>query len=401
MQTFDVIIVGGGILGLTHARALKKAGVNSVAVLEKEPTLGLHATGRNSGVLHAGFYYTSQSLKAKHCAEGSRRLFEYATEHRIAAKKCGKVVVAPTEADVPQMQVLLDRAKANGIELKRISLAELKEIEPEAFSVDSALFSPNTGVIDSKEVLYALEKELKALSIPIFLNSDVGVISTSARTVKTKTETFSYRHLINTAGLFADKVAHECGAGKRYKILPFKGLYRKLTPSAAGKFRSLIYPVPDLRLPFLGVHVTRSIHDTVSLGPTAIPALGRENYGMLGGMQPLEGLRMAGTLSAMTFKNTQGMRQLIREELPRYTKGGLLKAAQRIAPGLLRGDLSNEGKVGIRAQLYDIEKKQLEMDFVVEDAENSTHILNAISPAFSASFAFSEWIINERVLPRL
>lgn len=399
MQSYDVIIVGAGIIGLTHARALKKAGVNSVAVLEKESTLGVHASGRNSGVLHAGFYYTSQSLKAKHCAEGSRRLYEYAAEHGIDARRCGKVVVAPTADDVPQLQVLLDRAAVNGIELKRISLAELKEIEPEAYSVDSALFSPNTGVIDSKAVLKALQEELKGMGVPIYLNSEV--LEVRKNELKTRSGNYGYRYLVNSAGLYADRIAHACGAGKRYRILPFKGLYRKLHDTAASRFRSLIYPVPDLRLPFLGVHVTRSIYDTVSLGPTAIPALGRENYGMFSGMQAGEGFRMAATLAGMTFNNTQGMRQLIREELPRYTTGGLLKAAQRIAPSLARGDLSSEGKVGIRAQLFDVEKQQLEMDFVVEDAENSTHILNAISPAFSASFAFSEWIVKERILPRL
>lgn len=393
-RNYDFVIVGGGIVGLTVAREIAQRGKYSVAILEKEAQLGLHSSGRNSGVLHAGFYYSSESLKAKLCAKGSRLLFDFAQERGIAVKKTGKVVVATTPESIPQMQVLLDRAAANGIVLEKISLQRLRELEPEAFSLEAALYSPNTAVIDSKGVLNALASDLAKQNVTLLKGSEVLRVDVRGKRLLTRSETIGYGHLVNASGLHADRIAHQMGVGENYCILPFKGVYRKLTPEAAARFKGSIYPVPDLRVPFLGVHVTRNIFDDVYLGPTAIPAFGRENYGVFSGMSPWEAPLIAARLARMVAVNTQGMRNSIIDEMLRYTHSGFLKAAQAVAPGLRSSDLLPTGKVGLRAQLFDKRTAKLEMDFVVEEGPASTHVLNAISPAFSASFAFSGLIAD-------
>ena len=397
-KDFDFVVIGGGIVGLTIAWRLVQAGFKSILVLEKEQQLGMHASGRNSGVLHAGFYYSAESLKAKLCALGSRLMMEYASEKQIRFIKTGKVVVATDSEGVRQIPVLLERAKTNGIELHQITLDELKEREPEARSVEAALFSPNTAVIDSKSVLKSLEDDLMTSGVTIMKGSRLDRVLIDQKQVECGGVVFGFGHLVNCAGLYADQVAHSMGVGLKYTLLPFKGLYKKIRPEVASKFRGSIYPVPDLRVPFLGVHVTKNVFGEVYVGPTAIPAFGRENYGVLSGISPIEGLRMATHLGAMFLRNAQGMRQLVVEEMDRYFDSGFLKAVQKIAPGLDRKDLLPTNKVGIRAQLFDREKGQLEMDFVVESGNHSTHILNAISPAFSASFAFSTWIVENRIL---
>ncbi len=396
-QIYDIIIIGGGIVGLTAARSLLQRKKLSIAILEKENDLGVHSSGRNSGVLHAGFYYSSDSLKAKLCSKGSQRMFEYAQEQGIPVEKTGKVVVATRPESVSQMQILLDRAQANNIVLKKIDLKQLHELEPEAFSIEAALYSPNTAVIDSKIVLKKLSEELISKGVQILKGHEVLRIDCESKSIQTGQATFHYGHIINSAGLHADRIAHQMGVGKNYCILPFKGVYRKLSPEAARRFKGSIYPVPDLRVPFLGVHITRNIHNEVYVGPTAIPAFGRENYGIFKGIEFLEGAKIATRLSRMITKNTQGMRQSVFEEMARYSGEGFLKAAQAVAPKVRSEDLLPTGKVGLRAQLFDKNTAKLEMDFIVEKGPDSTHILNAISPAFSASMAFSE-LIADKVL---
>jgi L-2-hydroxyglutarate oxidase LhgO len=393
-KNFDFLIVGGGIIGLTVARELLLRGHQSIAILEKEPELGLHASGRNSGVLHAGFYYASDSLKAKLCAKGSKQMFDYAQAHQIPVLKTGKVVVATTPEVIPQMQVLLDRAKANGIALERIDLRQLRDLEPEAHSFDSALFSPNTAVIDSKFVMKKLSEDLIQQGVLILKNQEVQQVDREFKSVTTRTDKFGFGHLVNCAGLHADRIAHLFGVGENFCILPFKGIYWKLTPESALRFKGSIYPVPDLRVPFLGVHVTKNIHGEVYLGPTAIPAFGRENYSIFKGIEPLEGAKILTRLARMILKNTQGMRGSVGEEMGRYSRNNFLHAAQGVAPGLQQSDLISQNKIGLRAQLFDTKAARLEMDFLIEKGPQSTHVLNAISPAFSASMAFSEVIVD-------
>ena len=392
----DFLIIGGGIVGLALARELAKRGLGRVRILEKEKKLGVHSSGRNSGVLHAGIYYPPDSLKAKVCVAGQKRMLEYALEHDIPVKKTGKVIVATEPGNVSQLDVLFERARANGVRVEKIDLNHLKEIEPEAHSFEKALYSPDTAVIDAKKVLECLSEDLAGLGVTLEKDAEAVSIDTRAKTVRGPAGTYGYGHLVNAAGLHADRIAHLMGVGERYRILPFKGFYRKLTSSAAARFKASIYPVPDLGMPFLGLHITRTIHDEVLLGPTAIPALGRENYGFWEGMDLRELPRIMIDLAGMVLKNTDGFARMVQDELSKYLDVGFLKAVRRLAPALGPEDIVPSDKVGIRAQLVDHVARKLVMDLVVESGPDSTHVLNAISPAFTSAFSFAE-VLADRV----
>ncbi len=396
----DVVIIGGGIVGLTLARALKKKGVGKIIVLEKEDHLGEHSSGRNSGVIHAGLYYPAGSLKARLCVEGSRQMRAYAQERGIPFQPIGKVIVSPTPEQLPMIETIHDRAVQCGVRIERIDDQQLRELEPEAKTCgNQALYSPETAIIDSKKVLASVQQELQNQSVEISLGEKALRIDEDTKELHTNQRTLAYGHLINAAGLHADRVAHQIGVGQNYRILPFKGVYRKLHPEAARRFRKLIYPVPDLRVPFLGVHLTKNMDGSVSVGPTAIPALGRENYGIFEGLNLSETPEMAISLLRLWSANQNGFRNLVREEIPKYHLARFHQSITPLAPNIRQEDIGGVYKVGLRAQLYRVDEGKLEMDFVVERGKNSTHILNAVSPAFTASFAFADWVIDTYYSP--
>jgi len=390
----DFVVVGGGIVGLTIAREIEKRQLGSVVVLEKEPQIGLHSSGRNSGVLHAGVYYGSDTLKARVCADGAKRMRAYAEEKGIALRNNGKVIVATSPGTEPQIDILLARGRANGVRVEKISPSELRELEPEAVTHGSALHSPDTSVVDSRGVLLELMRDLSLADVPVLLNTEVLEIHPERRLLVTSKGSIGFGYVVNAAGLFADRLAHSAGVGQGYRILPFKGIYRRLSSRAGARFRGSIYPAPDLGIPFLGVHITPGVDGTVYVGPTAIPALGRENYGWLDGIRLGEGTRMLATLAAMAARD-QGFRHMVRDELRRYSTLGFLRAARALAPALVETDLLRSGKVGLRAQLVRSKPPELVMDFVLEEGHRSLHVLNAISPAFTSSFRLAELIEDQ------
>ena len=390
----DFLIVGAGVVGLTIARELYNQGHKSITILEKEPETGMHSSGRNSGVLHGGIYYPAGSLKAKLCIQGAQMMKQYAEEFGIAVQKTGKVIVAQREDLAPQIDMLYDRASANGAKVHVVSLDELKKIEPEAHTFGKALYSPETAVIDPKLVVHVLANELMGKDVMLVKNSEVLKVDVKARRVSTRSGDYSYGFLINTAGLHADVIAHQFGIGRNYRILPFKGTYKKLKGPLADKIRGSIYPVPDLQFPFLGVHVTRTIQQNVYVGPTSIPAFGRENYSFFKGIELNEGARMVSHLSKMIMTNANGMRNLIFKELPKYSEHGFWQMSKALVPSMQKEDLESTNKVGIRAQLIDLRDMKFIMDFLVEEGDHSLHILNAVSPAFTASFAFARYIFS-------
>lgn len=391
-STFDFVIVGAGIIGLTLARELARKKMGRILVIEKERDPGLHASGRNSGVIHAGIYYAADSLKAKFCVEGHRKLTEYAEERNIPLLKCGKVIVATKPETVATLDTLLERAKVNGVEAQRISLEELKELEPEAKSHSHAIWSPKTYVIDSKAVLKALISELKELGVQIEFNQQALAVSRAEQFVRTKTHTWNYGFLFNTAGAYADQVAHGFGVGLNYRLIPFKGLYWKSSDEFAKKIQRLIYPAPDINMPFLGVHVTRTTDSKVLFGPTAIPAFGRENYSILGGLNPIEAPIIGWNLLKMLIRNPNNMRQYVREEMSRYRSANFFNETASMVQKLNKSDIGEFYKVGIRAQLMNTTTGKLEMDFKIEKGPHSLHVLNAVSPAFTSAFAFASHI---------
>jgi (S)-2-hydroxyglutarate dehydrogenase len=391
-KTVDHLIVGGGVVGLATARALLKKKAGTVAVLEKESALGAHASGRNSGVVHAGIYYKPGTLKAKLCVEGARTLLNYAGEHGIEFERIGKIIVASDAREAKEVERLHAQAKENGVRAELVDEADLMKLEPSASTFRKALLSPDTAVIDSKAVLEHLSDDILRMGGKIHFREKAVRFVPSAGKALTGKEEWNYGHLVNTAGLHADAVAHAFGAGREYRILPVKGMYRKLSASAASKYKRLIYPVPDPSMPFLGVHLTKKLDGGMLAGPTAWPVLGRENYEGLAGMKVAEGARVLFDIGRMFLTDTNRLRGLARQEMARASKDGFFKELRKIAPALEPSDLGEIVTGGIRAQLIEVKTGRFEMDFIVCPSERSTHVLNAVSPAFTCSLSFADWL---------
>lgn len=397
IDSFDFIVLGAGIAGLTIARGLKKnTPLASILILEKESALGAHGSGRNSGVMHSGIYYPENSLKAKVCSNGSRAMIKYCLDHKLPVNKLGKVIVPTTPEDDQQIDVLYARAKHNGAKASIIDKQQLKEIEPFARTASGrALFSPETAVVDPKLILKKLYQDLIDQGVQIEFSSPCLSASPEKSEVQTKNKQYTYGHLINATGQFADQLAHIFNVGQEYVLLPFKGIYYKLAENSGISLQRLVYPVPDLNVPFLGVHSVNTIDGSSYFGPTAVPAFGREHYKGLKGINIEDALSISYHLCEQYIRNQQGFRQFSHEEAGRFIKSRFVKAAQKLIPAVKAEYLLPSDKVGIRAQLLNKNTHQLEMDFLVEQRKNSTHVLNAISPAFTSSFSFADYVIQK------
>lgn len=393
--TYDFIVVGAGIVGLTVALELSKRHPDSkIAILEKEERAGMHASGRNSGVMHCGIYYGSGTLKAKVCSLGAKRMVAYAKEEGIAYNQGGKVIIATSEEQLTMVEKLLKNASDNNIEARKIDNKELHEIEPYAADAVAAVYCPTTAVIDGVAVLKRLQEQLEARSVIFHFNCQVtGRVGENE--IITTSGNFSYGFLYNCAGAYADRVARMFSLAGEYTFVPFKGIYWKLSAEANPKVRSNIYPVPDISLPFLGVHLTRVISGDVYIGPTAIPAFGRENYGKLEGIKLGEGSEILLKLAEMYIRNENNFRRMVHMEMAKYSKENFLEVARKLMPSLKATDMVPTSKAGIRPQLVNTKTRKLEMDYIFERTENSLHVLNAISPAFTSSFAFAELIVDK------
>ncbi|MEO5360873.1 MAG: L-2-hydroxyglutarate oxidase [Nitrospirota bacterium] len=391
----EILICGAGIIGLTVARELIGAGYKDICLIEKEDALGRHASGRNSGVLHAGIYYTPDTLRAKSCLKGNILMKEYCKEHGLPLFASGKVIVAKTEQEIPILKELFKRATANGAKVELIDEKQLNEIEPAAKTCESALYSYDTAVVDPKSVLKSLYDDLlQTGKVTILKNTQFKGIKGSAACMTTKGE-ITFGTFINAAGAYSDKVAHAFGVGLGFSLVPFKGIYRKLRPERASMIRGSIYPVPDIRNPFLGVHFTRGIDGSVYLGPTAIPALGRENYGILRGVdsEAFEILRRALVL----FSENPKFREVAFTEPKKYLFKYFFEDARVLVKDLRPEDVIPTDKAGIRPQLVDWKTKELVTDFMVVKDANSVHVLNSISPAFTSSMDFARFIVNNYI----
>lgn len=392
---YDFVIIGSGIVGLTVARELKlRLPSANLAILDKEDTLGMHASGRNSGVLHSGIYYGRDTLKAKVCAEGAARLIEFAAEHEIACQKSGKVILATSKKQLPAIECLMENAKQNGIRAYKINEQELYELEPAAAPQAAAIYCPDTAVIDSLAVLRKLRSLLEQQGVS-FLFGWKALKLLAPGILKTSQGILSYHRLFNCAGAHADTVARFFGLAQDYVLIPFKGIYWKLKPAANHLVRTNIYPVPDPSLPFLGVHLTKVISGDVYVGPTAIPVFGRENYKGLQGTHITEALGICRQLTTMYLLNQNNFRLLAHAEMSKYSQRYFLATAKKLVPALQKTDLTYTPKSGIRPQLMNKITKKLEMDYIFERTKDSMHVLNAISPAFTSSFAFAERIVDE------
>ena len=391
---FDFLVIGGGVIGISIARELKSRNPNSgVCILEKEHQCGLHASSRNSGVLHAGFYYTADSLKARFTKEGNQRLTKYCEIKNLALKKCGKLVVAQNESELVWLDELMTRARNNGVPLELITDEESQAIEPRAKTYQQALFSPTTASINPTELVKSLLSDAIQEGVQLKTNTQY-IHRVGKSSIKTSNGIFEAKYIINAAGLYADKIGRDFNFSKDYRILPFKGLYL-YSNEPLGALNTHIYPVPDLTNPFLGVHFTITSDDKIKIGPTAIPAFWREQYQGWSNFNMPELteiiLRQAGLFLSSNFD----FKALAFRELKKYSKPLLVSLAAKLAKGVDIKHYRQWGLAGIRAQLLNIRKKELEMDFVLEGDKQSMHILNAISPGLTCALPFADYVCDQ------
>lgn len=395
---YDYLIIGGGIVGLALARELiSRFPESKIALLEKEPDVAYHSSGRNSGVLHAGFYYTADSLKAKFTRDGNQQMREYCYANNLKINECKKVVVAKDESELPALFELEKRGKVNGVDVSIIDEKELFVLDPNVKTFKHALYSPSTATVDPVEICHSIKKELIHKGVEIFFGEGYKARMGENQIKTSKGNLFFASKIINAAGLYADKVAQDFGYSKNYTIIPFKGIYLKYhgneTPVSIN-----VYPVPNLKNPFLGVHFTVTVDGIVKIGPTSTPAFWRENY------QGFEQFRFGETMNILSweallfFTNSFGFRNLALDEIKKYNKKYFAGLAQNLVRKIDLSGFNEWGKPGIRAQLLNTNTKELIMDFVVEGDKDSIHVLNAVSPAFTCSFPFAKWVIENYVL---
>lgn len=378
------------MIGLSIARGVRRMFPGaSVHLLEKEVDCGLHASGRNSGVLHAGFYYSPDSLKAKFTWRGNRLLTEYCEEKKIVLNKCGKLVVAKDTADHAGLDELLRRGRANGIPLEEVSENEAKVIEPRVRTCERALFSPATSTVDPALVMQAMKKDAVNEGVRVHCGSQY--LGSSKGRVRTTQGDWEVGYVVNAAGLYADRIARDYGFSEHFRILPFKGLYL-YSSEQVGSIRTNIYPVPDLKNPFLGVHFTVAANGKAKIGPTAIPGFWREQYAGMANFSWSEFLEVAFRGVGLLATSNFDFRMLAVKEMAKYSKSKMVSLASELAEGVKPEHYQQWGKPGIRAQLVDIRKRKLEMDFVLEGDRHSMHVLNAVSPAFTCALPFAEHV---------
>jgi L-2-hydroxyglutarate oxidase len=391
-KKYDFLVIGAGVIGLNIALELKRRYADSkILIIEKEENIAAHASGRNSGVLHAGFYYSKDSLKAKFTKNGNLALTDYCTQKNIHLNRCGKLVVARNEQELSGLKELLQRGNDNGIALNFISEQEAKEIEPRVKTFHHALFSPTTSSVSPQAVMENLLLDARTEGIEVSLGEKF--IKINKKDVVTSKKTLYANYIINAAGLYADIIAKQFGFSKNFTILPFKGLYLYAS-SNTESLRTHIYPVPDLKNPFLGVHFTVTAEGKVKIGPTAIPAFWREHYSGLSGLNILESLDIIKREMGLIFNAGFDFRKLAKEEFRKYNRNYLTKQAGELAQGVSANNYITWGKPGIRAQLLNTKTRILEMDFILEGDNKSMHVLNAVSPAFTCSIPFSKYVVD-------
>lgn len=396
MRAFDVIVVGGGIVGLATARALAVEHRRRCLVLEAEERLAFHQTGHNSGVVHSGLYYKPGSLKARLCAEGREAIFRLAEEKGIAHERCGKVVVAVAERELPRLDELERRGRENGLTgIVRLDVHGLREHEPHAAGL-AGLFVPETGIVDYVAVAGALAAEIRAAGSEVRTGAAVTAIRRAGRAVEVEAggERFAAEFLAGCAGLASDRVARLAGLDPQVRIVPFRGDYYELVPEARRLVRHLIYPVPDPDLPFLGVHFTRRVDGTIEAGPNAVLAWKREGYSR-------SSFSLRDAASTLAFPGFWRMAPHyagigLAEYRRAWSRGLFVRSLQKLVPAIAADDVRPAG-CGVRAQAMDRSGKLLD-DFAFAEDEKQLHVLNAPSPAATASIAIGRFIAGKVIV---
>ena len=391
-ESLDIIVIGGGIIGTATALSLANNSKLNVFLIETEMELASHQTGNNSGVIHSGLYYKPGSLKAKNCIEGREMLFNFCEEHDIEFERCGKIVVATNEPELNALEELFKRGNANGlVGIKKLNAEEIKNYEPGASGI-SGLFVPQTGIVDFTEVTktYAklflenggrIETDCKFLSLKNF-NREFVIVTTKGE--------FKTKFIVNCAGLYCDRVAKLCGVDPGLQIVPFRGEYFKIKKEKEYLVKNLIYPVPDPRFPFLGVHFTRMIKGGIEAGPNAVLAFKREGY--LKSDFSLKDISQVFLYPGFWKMASKYYRMGFAEFYRSFSKTAFVKALQKLVPEIKKDDIE-PGGAGVRAQALEPNGNLVD-DFRIVEAERMIHVLNAPSPAATASLSIGRTIAN-------
>lgn len=389
---YDYLIIGAGIIGLTIARELRaRFPDKEIAIIEKEPDVARHASGRNSGVLHAGFYYSPDSLKAKFTREGNKALRKYCSERGLPMNPCGKLVVATNEEELKGLELLKRRADMNGVELIWMDEDDIANVDPLAKTYRKALYSPSTATVDPVRVCLELKQENMENGIDFYFHTSYrghrkGMVMTNRQSIPC-------RYVINAAGLYADQIAHNFGFGMKYVVIPFKGLYLQFTKNNSDILTN-IYPVPNPVNPFLGVHFTKMADGGIKIGPTATPAFWRENYAGWQNFKLREFVNILYYQARLFISNSFQFRRLALEEAKKYAKPYMIRLASKLVRDIDPQGFEPYRKPGIRAQLLNKEKLALVQDFIIEGDDQSIHVLNAVSPAFTCSMPFAKHVVD-------
>jgi len=399
MASYDIAIIGGGIVGLATAYRLTQSHADtSVVVLEKEDRVAAHQTGRNSGVIHSGVFYTPGSLKAENCREGKRALIEFCDREDVDYEMCGKVVVAADDSEVPELHRIEAKGRQNDVEARRISVEELQEREPHVRGV-AALHVPGAGIVDYQGMAEAMARCVQEHGHDVRTGAGVRDLTVTREgvTLETTSGPIEARHAVNCAGLYADRIAEMSGQDPGAKIVPFRGEYYELVPDRRDLCRHLIYPVPNPDFPFLGVHFTRMVDGRVECGPSAVLAFAREGY-------TLTDVNMAELLETITYPgfiklSLNHWKKGVQELMQSISKRVYLNAARHLIPEVQMDDFQ-PSPAGVRAQALRPDGSLVD-DFLIKETDRVVNVINAASPAATASLNIGRLIVQNYLDHRL
>ena len=400
-KEFDYIVIGAGIVGISLGLAiLERSPEKKVLIIDKESKPGVHASGRNSGVLHAGFYYSPDSLKAKFCRLGNLELKNFCKENSIPILETGKVVVCQNKSDVSKLEDLFRRGVANGVDIEILDETELDEIEPAAKTIDKFIWSPTTAVGNPKLVISQLAEKFIKSGGKFQFNCSAKLVSANDQVlIETIYGTYSAASIINSAGAYAANLARQVNVGNQYACLPFLGAYKK-SKLVDSNPRRLVYPVPNPINPFLGVHTTNTLNGEIKIGPTAFPVIGKEQYNLSNGFNGSEFLEFYKAAKALFKSDSVDLIGLAREEFVKLFTKPLLNKTNKLTNSLNSNKQWSKYPAGIRAQIINLETKTIEMDYIVQSDKNVVHILNAVSPGWTSAIPFTRWVVENQPLLR-
>ena len=400
-KEFDYIVIGAGIVGISLGLAiLERSPEKKVLIIDKESKPGVHASGRNSGVLHAGFYYSPDSLKAKFCRLGNLELKNFCKENSIPILETGKVVVCQSKSDVSKLEDLFRRGVANGVDIEILDETKLDKIEPAAKTIDKFIWSPTTAVGNPKLVISQLAEKFIKSGGKFQFNCSAKLVSANDQVlIETIYGTYSAASIINSAGAYAANLAREVNVGNQYACLPFLGAYKK-SKLVDSNPRRLVYPVPNPINPFLGVHTTNTLNGEIKIGPTAFPVIGKEQYKLSNGFNGSEFLEFYKAAKALFKSDSVDLIGLAREEFVKLFTKPLLNKTNKLTNSLNSNKQWSKYPAGIRAQIINLETKTIEMDYIVQSDKNVVHILNAVSPGWTSAIPFTRWVVENQPLLR-